>query len=73
MRTQTAILAEVNENLDKVYGTANAYEATSMVVLWAIERLTDVEEAKVIIKKINNKRYKTGRVGVNVPYGHRFF
>jgi hypothetical protein len=63
----------VNEILGTVYGTVGAYEAESTVVLWAVERIQSVEEAKLVIKKINNNRYKMGRVGVHVPYGHIFF
>jgi len=73
MRSQLAIVAEVDKSLSDVYGTVNSYEANAGVVLWAIERLSDVEEAKVGIRKINRQRRKLGLVGVFVPFGHKFF
>lgn len=66
-------IEQVNEILDKVYGSGDILNSNSVVTLWATEHLTDVELAKKVIRVINIKRYNLGLVGLQVPYGHRFF
>lgn len=77
MKTQKALLAEIELIMTKVYGyDGGVVNAPSEIILWSIDHLMQPftnESVKKVITKINNKRYKVGRVGVHVPYGHRFF
>jgi hypothetical protein len=42
-------------------------------VIWASDRIEDVQQAKADLRAINAMRSKAGIVTARVPYGHRCF
>lgn len=65
-------MVSIENILCEVYGVGLCF-ADPVTVLWAAEKIEDIEVAKKELKKANRIREKHGKCLVYVPFGHRLF
>ena len=59
---------KLDQIIEQEYGVG-AVACSPVVVLWAVEKITDKEQAKKELKRINNLRAKHGKPLAYAEYG----